>query len=84
MTTKADFTEEEWATLIRAPMVAGAAISLADPGGPMEVFKETAAVVKVVTGFDDRCLGRGHATEFYLSSAQQGLEPGGVRLRRPG
>ena len=50
MTTKADFTEEEWATLIRAPMVAGAAISLADPGGPIEVFKETAAVVKVVTG----------------------------------
>ena len=50
MTTKADFTEEEWATLIRAPMVAGAAISLADPGGPIEVFKETAAVLKVVTG----------------------------------
>ena len=36
MTTKADFTEEEWATLVRAPMVAGAAISLADPGGPIE------------------------------------------------
>jgi hypothetical protein len=50
MTTKADFTEEEWATLIRAPMVAGAAISLADPGGPIELFKETAAVLKVVTG----------------------------------
>jgi hypothetical protein len=50
MTTKADFTEEEWATLVRAPMVAGAAISLADPGGPIEVLKETSAVVKVVTG----------------------------------
>ena len=49
MTTKADFTEEEWATLVRAPMVAGAAISLADPGGPIEVLKETSAVVKVVT-----------------------------------
>jgi len=50
MTTKADFSEEEWATLVRAPMVAGAAISLADPGGPIEVFKETAAVLKVITG----------------------------------
>src|SRR5262245_54045101 len=49
MTTKADFTEDEWATLVRAPMVAGAAISLADPGGPIEVLKETSAVVKVVT-----------------------------------
>lgn len=49
MTTKTDFTEEEWATLVRSPMVAGAAISLADPGGPIEVLKETSAVVKVVT-----------------------------------
>jgi hypothetical protein len=49
MTTKADFTEDEWATLVRSPMVAGAAISLADPGGPIEVLKETSAVVKFVT-----------------------------------
>ena len=56
MTTKADFTEEEWATLVRAPMVAGAAISLADPGGPIEVRKETSAVVKVVTA----SAGEGH------------------------
>jgi hypothetical protein len=49
MTTKADFTEDEWATLVRSPMVAGMAITLADPGGPIEVLKETSAVVKVVT-----------------------------------
>src|SRR5919204_366868 len=36
MTTEADFTEEEWARLKRAPFVAGMAISLADPGGPIE------------------------------------------------
>jgi hypothetical protein len=46
MTTKADFTEDEWATLVRSPMVAGMAITLADPGGPIEVMKETAAVLK--------------------------------------
>jgi len=49
MTTKADFTEDEWATLVRSPMVAGMAITIADPGGPIEVVKETSAVVKVVT-----------------------------------
>jgi hypothetical protein len=49
MTTKADFTEDEWATLVRSPMVAGMAITLADPGGPIEVVKETAAVLKFAT-----------------------------------
>ena len=39
MTTKADFSEDEWATLVRSPMVAGAAITLADPGGPIEVVR---------------------------------------------
>jgi hypothetical protein len=48
MTTKADFTTEEWARLERAPIVAGMAISLADPGGPIEAFKETGASVKTV------------------------------------
>ena len=50
MTTKADFTEEEWATVVRSPIVAGMAITLADPGGPIEVVKETSAVLKFVTG----------------------------------
>jgi hypothetical protein len=50
MTTKADFSEDEWATLVRAPVVAGMAITLADPGGPIEVVKETSAVLKFVTG----------------------------------
>src|SRR5919198_1530610 len=49
MTGKADFTEQEWATLVRSPMVAGMAITFADPGGPIEVLKETAAVLRFVT-----------------------------------
>ena len=49
MTTKADFTDEEWARLERAPFVAGMAISMADPGGPIEALKETMATVKTVT-----------------------------------
>jgi hypothetical protein len=54
MTGKADFTEDEWARLKRAPFVAGMAITLADPGGPIEVVKETAAALRVVTEAGDR------------------------------
>jgi hypothetical protein len=50
MTSKADFTDEEWARLKRAPFVAGMAISLADPGGPIEAVRETAATLKTVVG----------------------------------
>ena len=39
MTSKTDFSDEEWARLKRAPFVAGMAISLADPGGPIEALQ---------------------------------------------
>src|SRR5687767_8066426 len=48
MTTKADFTDEEWMRLERAPIVAGMAISLADPGGPIEAVRESTAIIKTV------------------------------------
>jgi len=48
MTSKADFTEEEWTRLGRAPLVAGTAISLADPGGPIEAIKESTAAIRTV------------------------------------
>src|SRR6476619_5310022 len=54
MTSKADFTDEEWTQLKRAPFVAGMAISLADPGGPIEAFKETKATLKIVLGAAER------------------------------
>jgi hypothetical protein len=53
MTTKADFSEDEWTRLKRGPFIAGMAISLADPGGPIEAVKETAATLKTVTGAAD-------------------------------
>jgi len=49
MSTKSDFPEEEWTRILRAPFVAGLAISLADPGGPIEAAKETMATVKSAT-----------------------------------
>jgi hypothetical protein len=49
MTTKSDFTDEEWTRVLRAPFVAGMAISLADPGGPIEMSKETMTTMKAAT-----------------------------------
>jgi hypothetical protein len=49
VTTKSDFSEEEWSRIVRAPFVAGLAISLADPSGPIEAAKESMATVKSAT-----------------------------------
>ena len=49
MTSKSDFTEEEWARIVRAPFVAGMAITLADPGGPIEAAKESMASIRSAT-----------------------------------
>ena len=49
MTTKSDFTDDEWIRVRRAPFVAGMAISMADPGGPIELTKETSASLKSAT-----------------------------------
>ena len=49
MTSKDAFTEEEWTRIRRAPMIAGMAISIADPGGPIEMTKETMASLKAAS-----------------------------------
>ena len=53
MTSKADYSEAEWTRLKRAPFLAGMAISLADPGGPIEAVKETGATLKTVLAAAD-------------------------------
>lgn len=54
MTTKDDFTSQEWVRIRRAPYVAGMAISLADPGGPIEMTKETMASIRSATNPSSR------------------------------
>jgi hypothetical protein len=48
MATRSHFTDEEWHRLGRAPLVAGMAISIADPGGPIEAVKETNAALQTI------------------------------------
>lgn len=49
MTSKAAFTDDEWVRVLRAPMVAGMALTIADPGGPIEVSKEMMATLRAAT-----------------------------------
>jgi hypothetical protein len=69
MTTKADFTDEEWARLERAPIVAGMAISLADPGGPIEAVKESLAAFRTVA--EAQTGGRGELVDAVATSASE-------------
>jgi hypothetical protein len=54
VTTKSDFSEEQWSRIVRAPFGAGLAISLADPSGPIEAAKESMATVKSATNPSSR------------------------------
>ena len=54
MTSKGDFPEDDWARVLRAPLVAGLAISLADPGGPFEAAKESMAMLRSATNPSSR------------------------------
>jgi hypothetical protein len=77
MTAKTDFTDEEWAHLKRAPFVAGMSISLADPGGPIEAVKETAATLKSVRGAEGGDRGElvGEIARDVVAAAQQRQNP---------
>src|SRR3954447_5681103 len=75
MTAKSDFTEDEWARLGRAPLVAGMAISIADPGGPIEAVKETNAALRTVL---DAAQSGGHG-DFVQAVARDVAEKAGHR-----
>ena len=49
MTSKTAFADEEWERLLRAPIVAGMAVTIADPGGPIEISRETVATLRAAT-----------------------------------
>jgi hypothetical protein len=47
MTTRADYTDEEWAALAKAPFAAGLYVILSAPSGPIGVVQEMTAMVGV-------------------------------------
>jgi hypothetical protein len=73
MTSREAFTDEEWARLERAPFVAGMAISLADPGGPIEAVKESMGAMRTVIETARSGAG-GELVDTVASSAAEKLE----------
>ncbi len=77
MTSKDGFTDEEWAKMRRAPFVAGMAISLADPGGPIELAKETIATLKAASappGKDELSIALSQDITASLQNKQKPLD----------
>jgi|tagenome__1003787_1003787.scaffolds.fasta_scaffold20386338_2 hypothetical protein len=73
MTTQADFTDEEWTRIKRAPFVAGMGVSLADPGGPIEAGKETLATLRAALPATDGG-SRGELVNAISSDLQKDAE----------
>lgn len=48
MTVKDKFTEEEWENVVQSPMLAGLAVTAADPGGLWSTIKESSAVARTM------------------------------------
>jgi hypothetical protein len=46
MTAKEHFTDDEWASILQAPMLAGLAVTAADPGGLWGAIKEGAGIAR--------------------------------------
>jgi len=46
MSTKADYTQEEWEMLVKSPLMAAMAVVAASPSGPIGALKEMFAVSK--------------------------------------
>src|SRR6516165_7573142 len=79
MATKADFTPDEWKLLLQSPLVAGVAVSAADPSGLIGMMRESMAsarallqakadpnadaLVKAVAGEFETSEGRGLAQD---------------------
>lgn len=50
MSTKTDYTDEEWTLLLKTPALAGIAVVTVAPSGPIGVFKELSSMGKWILG----------------------------------
>ena len=96
MATKADFTPDEWKTLVQSPLIVGIAVSAADPSGLFGMLKESMAsarallqakadpnadaLVKAVAGYFETSEGRGVAQEG-VKALLAGAKPADIKAR---
>src|SRR3954462_11162289 len=74
MADKSNFTQEEWTLLLESPMMAGMAITAADPSGLWGLLKETftsgSALAKAMTDPGSNPLVKALETDFSTSEAR--------------
>ena len=82
MAAKADFTPDEWKLLLQSPLVAGVAVSAADPSGLIGMLRESMAsaraLIQAKTDPNADALVKAVAGEFEMSEGR-GLAHDGVR-----
>ena len=82
MADKTSFTKGEWTLLLESPMIAGMAITAAEPSGLWGLLKESfaggTALTRAVTGSDTNALVKSVVTDFSSgegrSAARDGLK----------
>jgi hypothetical protein len=82
MADKTSFTKDEWTLLLESPMMAGMAITAAEPSGLWGLLKESfaggTALTRAVTGSDTNALVMSVVTDFSSgegrSAARYGLK----------
>jgi hypothetical protein len=77
MSTKSDYSAEEWKAISGAPVAAGLFITLSDASGPVGIAKEAMAVGKAITDS-----AAGEAPEVVKSLAES-VKSGGGRPELP-
>jgi hypothetical protein len=96
MATKANFTPDEWKTLLQSPLIVGIAVSAADPSGLFGLLKESMAsarallqaeadpnadeLVKAVAADFETSEGRGAAQEG-AKALLAGAKPADIKAR---
>lgn len=82
MADKTSFTKDEWALLLKSPMIAGMAVTAADPSGLWGLLKESfaggSALAKVATDTNANALIKAVVADFSTgegrSTARDGLK----------
>jgi hypothetical protein len=69
MADKTNFTKEEWTLLLESPMIAGMAVTAADPSGLWGLLKESfaggTAFTQAITGANTNVFGKDRSHRFF-------------------
>ena len=69
MSTKTDYSAEEWKLVLKAPLMAGLAVIAASPSGPLGMLREMFAVGKLVAATKTQAEGQGGLSNELLRAA---------------